>query len=99
MSSTSVMHLVCSMSEIEDNNKFNNIFVTYSPTNEQHDVSKELLGITSVFIVDATGTTWMAIMGGVGIACGTGLVLLCHTPAFVQDLAFIALAALFMPNI
>ena len=56
----SAMSVVCfsidCTSEIKDNHEFNDILsntnfdeldITYSPMNEQHDVSEELLGVVS----------------------------------------------------
>ena len=61
------------MSEIEHNHKLDEILSNtnfdklnnmYSPMNEQHDVSEELLGVTSVSSDDATGTMEIARRGG-----------------------------------
>ena len=98
-----------STSEIEDNHKFTEILsitnfdeldITYSPMNEQHDVLEELLGVTSAPADDATGTTGMVLHDGrYGDTC-VGLNS-CYftTLAFVRELVFIALAALFNPSV
>ena len=65
VSTTSTVHIVyidC-LPEIEDNHEldetlsntnFNELDITYAPKNEQHDVSKELFGVVSAPVDDAT---------------------------------------------
>ena len=82
------------MMEIEHNNKFDEILITanftelditYSPMNEQHEASEELLGVASALADDSTGMTGMARcdVRCQGYACGTGLMPFCPAPAFV----------------
>ena len=81
---------------------FDKLDNTYSPMNEQHDVSEELLGIALAPMDDATSMMGMALSDGWemwGYSCGNGLVPFFHAPGFVPDLAFIVLRALFTPGV
>ena len=63
-------------SEIEDSHEFNEILsatsidelnITYSPMNEQHDLLEELLGVSLARADGASGSTGMAPCG---VRCG-----------------------------